>query len=96
MIAKYYEKEINDFITVNNVELSIVTYDSLKKIINADNLFVINSCYPGYSFNTKDGYLLSEYYDYSSAEKLEEVIDFLKKKILNNIMTIQFPEQSKI
>lgn len=96
-IAKYYEKQINDFIKTNNINATIISFNSLEKItINTDNLLMINSQYPGYSFETKNGYLLSDYYDYNNAIELEKVIKFLKENMKNKTSEIYFPKQDNI
>lgn len=96
-IAKYYEKQINDFIKTNNINVTIINFNSLEKItINTNNLLMINSQYPGYSFTTKSEYLLSDYYDYNNAIELEKVIKFLKENMKNKTSEIYFPKQNNI
>lgn len=96
-IAKYYEKQINDFIKTNNINTTIISFNSLEKItINTNNLLTISSQYPGYSFETKSGYLLSDYYDYNNVIELEKVIKFLKENMKNKTSEIYFPKQNNI
>lgn len=96
-IAKYYEKQINNFIKTNNINATIISFNSLEKIaINTNNLLMINSQYPGYSFRTKSGYLLSDYYDYNNVIELEKIIKFLQENMINKTSEIYFPKQNNI
>ena len=95
-VAQYYENIINKFIIDNNIHIIIPRNLPEKKIIDSNNLLIINSQYPGYSFRTKNGFLLSDYYDYNFTNGLEYVVKMLQEEMLKKTGVFIFPDNDII
>ena len=87
--AEYYENKINSLL----YHKSITIITSLKPILlNKNNLIMINSSYPGFSFCLLDYYVLSDYYNYNCIEELDITVNQFIKAINNNDNVFKFPQ----